>query len=35
VLLIDDRYFRRETLSLCPPHWRFERETLSSFWSGS
>jgi len=23
VLLIDNRYFSREYLSLCPPHWRF------------
>ena len=34
VLLIDSRYFSSDTLSLCPPHWRFERETVSSFWSG-
>jgi Rad3-related DNA helicase len=33
VLLIDNRYFNRETLALCPPHWRFEAETLSSFWA--
>ncbi len=33
VLLIDNRYFNRETLALCPPHWRFEGDTLSSFWA--
>ena len=35
VLLIDNRYFAQETLSLCPPHWRFEAETLSAFWANA
>ncbi len=32
VLLIDNRYFQQEYLRLCPPHWRFEAESLERFW---
>ena len=32
VLLIDHRYFQRDYLSLCPPHWQFEAASLESFW---
>ncbi len=34
VLLIDQRYFQHDYLSLCPPHWRFEGNTLDGFWRG-
>ena len=33
VLLIDNRYFGYDYYSLCPPHWRFEGESIESFWS--
>ena len=33
VLLIDCRYFHSDYRSLCPPHWRFEKDTLASFWA--
>ena len=32
VLLIDQRYYQNDYLSLCPPHWRFEGESLEKFW---
>ncbi len=32
VLLIDQRYYQNDYLSLCPPHWRFEADTLENFW---
>ena len=32
VLLIDHRYFQRDYLTLCPPHWRFEGDSLQGFW---
>jgi DNA excision repair protein ERCC-2 len=35
VLLIDKRYYHHDYLSLCPPHWQFEGDTLPSFWSRS
>jgi DNA excision repair protein ERCC-2 len=33
VLLIDQRYYQNDYLSLCPPHWRFEGDTLENFWN--
>ena len=33
VLLIDNRYFGHDYYSLCPLHWRFEGESIESFWS--
>jgi len=33
VLLIDSRYYRYDYLSLCPPHWQFDRDTLVGFWA--
>ncbi len=37
-LLLDDRYFQQDYLSLCPKHWRFtdgEPESrLAGFWKG-
>ncbi len=33
VLLIDQRYYQNDYLSLCPPHWRFEADSLQSFWT--
>ena len=32
VLLIDHRYYQHDYLSLCPPHWHFEENTLEGFW---
>ncbi len=32
VVLIDQRYYQKDYLSLCPPHWRFEGDTLEGFW---
>ena len=32
VLLIDQRYYQSDYLSLCPPHWRFEADSLEGFW---
>lgn len=32
VLLLDQRYYQNDYLSLCPPHWRFEGDTLENFW---
>ncbi len=33
VLLIDQRYYQHDYLSLCPPHWEFEEDTLEGFWA--
>ena len=32
VLLIDQRYYQQDYLSLCPPHWHFEGDTPETFW---
>ncbi len=32
-LLIDERYFQHDYVSLCPPHWHFTGETAEGFWA--